>query len=70
MNVFIIILIVLIALQSCLCYFERKGLYDRLMSRDIKDYRNKSILNDRKTPVTAHKRTLKNWRDTGGSSMQ
>jgi hypothetical protein len=55
-------LLFIIAVQELLHRAERKDLYNRLMCRDINDYRRGT---PPYPPENAHKRTLKKWRNLG-----
>ena len=47
-------------------YFERKDLYNRIMSRDFTEYKNKS--EPIKRIQSAHERTLQRWRSKEGEN--
>ena len=51
-------LIVVIALQAIIYHFERKDLYNRIMSGNFAEYKGEKP----KQRVSAHKRALKKWR--------
>lgn len=55
-----------IAVIEIIHYLERKDLYNRIMCRDIGEYRNK---NPAKKPMSAHERVLKRWKakERGGN---
>ena len=62
-----IILIAVIVLQSILHYCERRDLYNRIMSKDLSDYKK----NDKNLPPhipSAHDRVLNKWRNKAGDS--
>ena len=53
----------LLALQIVLFYMERKDLYHRLQSKDLRDYQSsKWKPPDQKKHISAHKRTLERWK--------
>ena len=56
----IYILLAIIALQIAVHYFERQELMDRLMSRNLSEFKNEPIKTKYKS---AHARTLKGWRE-------
>lgn len=58
------ILIGVIFTQAIVHYFERKDLYNRLMCKDIHEYKN--INTEAKKVLSAHTKTLRNWRSKGG----
>ena len=60
-----IILVAVIVIQALLHYVERRDLYDRLMSRDITEYKNSGNPPPKAIP-SAHDKVLKKWRDRGG----
>ena len=59
-----IILIAVIVLQTVIHFFERRDMYDRLMSKNLSDYKTSG------TPPhhipSAHNRTLNRWRSKVG----
>ena len=56
-----IILCVVIVMQSVLHYIERERLQDRIMSRNLTEYKARD---KEHTPhKTAHDRVLRKWRD-------
>lgn len=63
-----ILLCVVIIGQNIIHYIERRDLYNRLMSKNLTEYRQ-----DNKTPTTpiqsAHSRTLKKWRNRVGDEQ-
>ena len=59
-----IILIAVIILQSILHYCERRDMYNRLMSRNLSDYKQGTI--PPKHIPSAHDRTLNKWRNKVG----
>lgn len=61
------ILTAVIFIQEIIHFTERKDLYNRLMSRDLHDYKSLKD-NERKHIETAHERALARWRDKGGGS--
>lgn len=52
------ILLGVIALQAILHCIERRDLYNRIMSRDLKEYKGQ----ERSYMPSAHDRVLKRWR--------
>ena len=59
MTAVVYILCGIIAIQQIIHHYERKDLYDRIMSRTLVEYKGE-------TPgyqVSAHKRVLNRWRD-------
>lgn len=54
-----------IAVQAILHYIERRELYNRIMSRDLTEYREKRP--SRAAP-SAHERILKRWRGKDGET--
>ena len=60
-----IILVAVILIQALLHYSERRDLYDRLMSRDITEYKNSGNPPPKAIP-SAHDRVLNKWRNKGG----
>ena len=58
------ILIGIIVLQAILHHFERKDLYNRIMSKTLSEYKGE---NDR-SPKSAHKAVMDAWRGKGGES--
>jgi hypothetical protein len=57
------ILAVIIAIQLILHFFERKDLYNRLMSRDLTDYKRVvSVGADKDPRKTAHEKAIDKWR--------
>lgn len=61
-----IILIAIILIQDIFHRVERRDMLNRLMSKNLSDYR----LGENKKPPehipSAHDRVLRNWRDKGG----
>ena len=56
------VLIGIIVLLSVLHHFERKDLYNRIMSKTLSEYKGE---NDR-SPKSAHRAVMDNWRNKGG----
>ena len=59
-----LILIAVIILQSFIHFIERRDMYNRLMSKDLTEYKKGT-----QPPVhipSAHDRVLKNWRNKAG----
>lgn len=57
-----IVLCVVMAIQHIIHHFERKDLYNRIMSKNLTEYKGD-------TPgyqISAHKRALNRWRHTKG----
>ncbi len=44
-------------------YFERRDLYNRIMSKSLNDYRQKDT--PPAAPKSAHRRVLDKWKDKG-----
>jgi hypothetical protein len=66
MEILDIILLAVIIMQYTLHYFERRDMYNRLMSRDLRDYKQGTSQKPPEKHIpSAHERVLKNWRDTG-----
>ena len=60
-----IILVVVIIIQSIIHFIERWDMYNRLMSKDLSDYKQ----GDKKPPKhipSAHELTLRKWRNKAG----
>lgn len=60
-------LIAVIVVQSFLHFIERRDMYNRLMSRDLTEYKKGGA----KPPIhipSAHERVLKKWRDKAGDT--
>lgn len=51
-----------IILQSILHHFERKDLYNRIMSKNLAEYKGGAP----HSPKSAHARAIKKWRQKGG----
>ena len=60
-----IILIAVIILQSFLHFCERRDMYNRLMSKDLTEYKQSDKLPPKHIP-SAHELTLKRWRNKVG----
>lgn len=60
------ILLGIIIIQQIVHHFERKDLYNRIMSKNLTEYKGDSPV----YRVSAHKRVLKRWRKTGGDNEQ
>lgn len=60
--IIIFILIGLMVLQEAFHRFERKDLYNRIMSRDYTEYRGEKFAR----PISAHERVLRRWRGKDG----
>ena len=60
-----IILVVVIIIQSIIHFIERWDMYNRLMSKNLSDYKQ----GDKKPPKhipSAHELTLRKWRNKAG----
>jgi hypothetical protein len=60
-----IILLAVILFQALLHYIERRDLYNRLMSKDLTEYKNSGNPPPKSVP-SAHDKVLKKWRSKGG----
>ena len=60
-----IILIAVIILQAILHYFERRDMYNRLMSKSLTEYRQDTTPPKEHIP-SAHSRVLQKWRSKAG----
>lgn len=60
LTVIIIFLVLLLAGLEVLHYKERKDLYNRIMSKDLKEYRN--INQKPHKPISKHEKMLAKWR--------
>ena len=60
-----IILVAVILIQALLHYIERRDLYNRLMSKDLTEYKNIGNPPPKSVP-SAHDKVLKKWRNKGG----
>lgn len=60
-----IILVAVILTQSLLHYAERRDMYDRLMSKNLTDYKQGNNPPSKHIP-SAHDRILKKWRNKAG----
>ena len=54
----------IIVLQSIIQHFERKDLYNRIMSRDLSDYKGEKV----SRVISAHERALNKWRGKDGEN--
>ena len=57
-------LVAVILIQQISHYFERKDLYNRIMSKSLTEYKD-----DGKTPhnpISAHRKVLDRWKQKGG----
>lgn len=63
MNVLICILCGIIVLQELLHRFERRDLYNRIMSKTFTEYKNLG----QNYVQSAHKKVLKRWRETNNT---
>ena len=50
----------IIIIQQIFHCIERRDLYNRIMSRDLNDYRSNRALSN---PTSAHKKVISRWRD-------
>lgn len=48
---------------------ERKDLYDRLMSKDLNDYKVGTREHVKKPTVSAHQKAMETWRNGGGDEQ-
>lgn len=55
---YIIIILILLIIQ----YFERKDLYNRIMSKNLTEYKGESA----PYHISAHTKVLNRWKDKGG----
>lgn len=62
-----IILSAVIVIQAILHYVERRDLYNRLMSKDLTEYKNSGNPPPKSVP-SAHDRTLAKWRNKAGDN--
>jgi hypothetical protein len=60
------ILIAIIILQAILHFVERRDMYNRLMCRNLHEYKQGTTTPPKKNIPSAHDRVLKNWRDRAG----
>ena len=51
-----------IVFQSVIHYCERKDLYDRIMSKNLTEYKSEP----HQKVLSAHERVIKKWRKRGG----
>lgn len=58
-----IILCGIIALLVIMHYFERKDLYNRLMSKNLSEYKRFSHYSVPESRETAHEKAIKKWRN-------
>ncbi len=58
-----IVLVVALIVQGIIHRTERKDLYNRIMSRNITEYKNADKAAH--IPVSAHRRVLDKWKDRG-----
>ena len=59
-----LILITVIILQEIIHFFERRDMYNRLMSKSLAEYKQGGT--PPKHILSAHERVLKNWRKKAG----
>lgn len=57
------VLCCIIVVLQVMHYFERKDLYNRIMSRDLNEYKNSD--KPVKAHISAHRRVLDKWKDRG-----
>jgi hypothetical protein len=57
----IYVLLSVIILQEIFHHFERRDLYDRIMSKNLTEYKG-----EKSVKVSAHERVLTKWRKKGG----
>ena len=60
-----VLLIAVIVIQAITHFFERRDMYNRLMSRDLSDYKQSGTKPPKHIP-SAHELTLKRWRNKAG----
>lgn len=60
-----VILVAVILIQALLHYIERRDLYNRLMSKDLTEYKNSGSPPPKSVP-SAHDKVLRKWRNKGG----
>lgn len=53
-----------IILQSIIHHFERKDLYNRIMSKNLTEYKGESVTSVK----SAHERVINKWRGKDGES--
>lgn len=61
-------LITIIFVQAISHRLERKDLYDRIMCRDMSEYKNKD--KPKESPKSAHKRVIERWRKKNDDQIQ
>lgn len=62
-----IILITVIVIQSVIHFIERRDMYNRLMSKDLTEYKQSGSPPPKHVP-SAHDRTLAKWRSKAGDN--
>ena len=55
-----------IVVQNIMHHMERKDLYNRIMSKNLTEYKGDSP----GYSISAHKRVLSRWRDRGGGESE
>ena len=55
----------LIAVQQIIHHIERKDLYDRIMSKNLTEYKGDA----RTYSVSAHRKVLSRWKQKGGDEQ-
>ena len=60
-----VVLVAVIMIQAIFHYCERRDLYDRLMSKDLSEYKKSGSPPPKQVP-SAHDRVMKNWRNKVG----
>ncbi len=65
-GIVIIALCAVIALQAVFHYAERRDLYNRIMCRDLTEYRSDSGKNPKSSLNARHDEIMKKWRDANG----
>ncbi len=72
MNTLVIVifcLVIVIAALETLHFIERRDLYDRLMSRDLNEYRRAKAKGGDEAPrVSGHTKTIREWREMGNAT--
>lgn len=67
MIIFAAAVVVVILAQTILHYFERRELYNRIMSGSLAEYkRNTGKAKKPETAITRHQEVMKAWRDPNG----
>ena len=64
-DILVIFLFLVIVVQNIIHHIERRDMYNRLMSKDLKEYKQSSTPPTNNIP-SAHDRVLKNWKKKVG----